>query len=333
MKVIIAEKPSVAKNIADALKIKSRHDGYLEAEEYYITWAFGHLVELFDAKDYDAKMGSWRLNNFPFIPEKFEYKIKTNKKKVDPGAKKQLNCIKKLINNKNVDGVISACDYDREGQIIGDLILEYLKVKKPVYRMLLNEWTEKEVLYGIKNVVPNDTLKSLKDAGVSRQHADWLIGINLTTVATLKYKNEQKQLYNIGRVLLPTLKMIYDKDIEIEKFVAKPYYKLECDFDIEGKKYRGTYTIDKENKKEDKFEDKKLLENINQDLVSKPAKVQDKNVNLNKEYPPLLFNLSALQGYVTSKYKGFTSDKVLKIAQALYEKKHITMLSVESPLL
>ncbi len=322
MKVIIAEKPSVAKNIADALKATKRQDGYFESKDYYITWAFGHLLELWDSKDYDEKMTFWHMNNFPFIPDKFEYKIKLDykTKKTDTGAKKQIACIKKLINDNNVDGVISACDYDREGQIIGDIILAYLKVKKPIYRILLNEWTEKEVLKGIQNMVPNKQLKPLQDAGISRQQADWLIGINLTSVATLKYKSQKGQLYNVGRVLLPTLKLIYDRDKEIEKFDPKPYYKLITDFDINNKKYQGTYNLDKK----EKFETQDVLDELQKAIIGKEAFILDKEIVTKKEYPLPLFNLSALQGHVTSKYKGFTSDKVLKVAQSLYEKKHIT---------
>ncbi|WP_070000485.1 DNA topoisomerase [Cellulosilyticum sp. I15G10I2] len=321
MRVIIAEKPSVAKNIADALKIKKRCDGYFEGEDYLITWAFGHLLELFDAKDYDEKMKIWRLENFPFIPPSFEYKVKENKlKKVtDAGAKKQLKCIKELIYRKDTEAVISACDYDREGQIIADIIFAYLKVKKPIYRLLLNEWTEKEVIKGLQEIVPNKQLKPLQDAGISRQHADWLIGINLTSAATLKYGGKG-QLLNVGRVLLPTLKMIYDRDIEIENFKQEPYYKLAAKFKKDDISYEGTYTEEKK----DKFEDKVYLEQIRDKIKDQEATITKKEVVEKTEYPQSLFNLSALQGYITSKYQGFTSDKVLGIAQSLYEKKHIT---------
>lgn len=138
MKVIIAEKPSVAKNIADALNIKVRKDGYFEGIDYIVTWAFGHLLQLYDAKDYDEKMSSWKMENFPFIPQKFKYKVKTtstDRNKTDTGALKQVNIIKSLIERPTVDGVISACDQDREGQVISDLLLIYLKVKKPINRL------------------------------------------------------------------------------------------------------------------------------------------------------------------------------------------------------
>lgn len=324
MKLIIAEKPSVSKNIADALKIKGRQDGYFEGNGYIVTWAFGHLLQLYDAKDYDDKMSTWKMENFPFIPQVFKYKVKSNprdREKPDTGAKKQLKIIQSLMRRPDVDGIISACDYDREGQVIGDSIIYNLKTDKTVYRLLLNEWTPAEVMNGLENIKLNTELRPLQDAGVSRQWADWVIGINLTSVATLKYQKGKGKALNIGRVLLPTLKIIYDRDKEIEKFVPENYYKLQATFKTKDEQeYEGTYIEGKE----EKFKSKETLEGIQQKLIDKSGIVSDKQVQKKKEYPPFLFNLSNLQGYITNKYKGWTSDKVLKVAQSLYEKKFIT---------
>lgn len=323
-KVIIAEKPSVAKNIADALKIKGRNDGYYEGNGYIITWAFGHLLQLFDAKDYDEKMSKWNMENFPYIPPHFRYKVKSdprNKGNEDLGAKKQLKIIYSLIKRNDVDMVISACDFDREGQIIGDTIIYNLKTKKEVYRLLLNEWTPDEVLKGLHAIKPNTEMKPLQDAGVSRQWADWVIGINLTSVATLKYQKGSGKALNIGRVLLPTLKIIYDRDIAIENFKPEEYFKLAATFQTQnGQDYEGTYYENDE----DKFPSKATLEIVEQALENQKATIVEKQVERKREYPPYLFNLSNLQGFITSKYKGWTSDKVLKVAQSLYEKKYIT---------
>nr|WP_295971922.1 type IA DNA topoisomerase [uncultured Bacillus sp.] len=322
--LILAEKPSVSRNIADALKIKNRQDGYFEGNGYVVTWAFGHLLQLYDAKDYDEKMSIWKMENFPFIPQAFKYKVKSdprNRDKQDMGARKQLRTIRFLMQRNDVDYIISACDYDREGQVIGDSIIYNLKTEKPVYRLLLNEWTPAEVLRGLENIKPNTELKPLQDAGVSRQWADWVIGINLTSVATLKYQKGKGKALNIGRVLLPTLKIIYDRDKEIENFVPENYYKLQATFKTQDEQeYEGTYIEGKE----DKFKSKETLEAIQQFLIDKCAFVSDKQVQKKNEYPPYLFNLSNLQGYITNKYKGWTSDKVLKVAQSLYEKKFIT---------
>ena len=323
-KVIIAEKPSVARNIADAVQSKQRRDGYFLGEDYIVTWAFGHLLELLDTKEYDEKMSSWRMDNYPFIPARFKYKVKSvqgNRDQTDPGAAKQIALIRSLIEQDDVTGVISACDYDREGQIIGDIILDFLEVKKPVERLLLNEWTPDEVKSGLEKLIPNSEMSPLKDAGISRQWADWIIGINLTSVATLKYQRGAGKALNIGRVLLPTLKIIYDRDKEIENFVSEEFHKLKVQFESsDGIAYEGIYM----DGKKDKFEKKEELERIVNAIKGKDATVTEKKSDKKKEYPPSLFNLSGLQGHVTSKNKGWTSDRVLKVAQSLYEKKHIT---------
>ncbi|OZU90533.1 DNA topoisomerase III [Virgibacillus indicus] len=325
MKLILAEKPSVAKNIADALKIKTKKDGYFEGNNYIITWAFGHLVELYDAKDYDSKMARWKMDNFPFIPDEFKYKVKSNPRNrqyPDGGAQKQLKTIHRLIKRNDVAMIISACDYDREGQLIGDsIIYRGGRPKKQVSRLLLNEWTPKEVLQGLENINSNETMKPLRDAGISRQWADWVIGINLTSVATLKYQKGKGKALNIGRVLLPTLKIIYDRDKEIENFKPEDYFKLTATFQTKDEQqYEGTYT----EKKQEKFKKKETLDQIRDAIQNKQGVIRDKQVEKKKEFPPFLFNLSNLQGYITNKYKGWTSDKVLKVAQSLYEKKLIT---------
>jgi len=324
-KLIIAEKPSVARNIADALGIKGRKNGYMEGEEYIITWVFGHLLQLYDVKDYDESRRSWRMENFPFIPESFRYKVKSNprnKNQVDAGAQNQMNIIKSLIDREDVDGVISATDWDREGQIIADEILLYLENAKKTERLLLNEWTRDEVLSGLDNLKLNSELQPMQDAGFGRQIADWIIGINLTSVATVKYQNaNHDQVLNIGRVLLPTLKIIYDRDKEIEQFEKSKYYKLICTFVTEdGQIIEATY----QEEENEKFEEKEYLDKILEAIEGKNAEIVSKEVENKKEYPPFLFNLSNLQGHVTSKNKGWTSEKVLKIAQDLYEKKIIT---------
>lgn len=324
MQLILAEKPSVAKNIADALNITNKHDGYFEGPQYIITWAFGHLLQLYDAKDYEPKMKRWRPQYFPFIPTEFKYKVKSNPKNrdyADTGAKKQLKIIQKLAQRQDVESIVSACDYDREGQVIGDSIIQHLHTKKRVYRLLMNEWTKQAVINGLEELRPNETMQSLQDAGISRQWADWVLGINLTSIATLKYQQGAGKALNIGRVLLPTLKIIYDRDKEIANFVPQDYFKLAATFQTnDGQQYVGTFTM----KSTDKFKDKATLEKMAAAIHQQDAVVVDKQVEKKKEFAPFLFNLSNLQGYITNKFKGFTADKVLKIAQTLYEKKYIT---------
>ncbi len=323
-KVIIAEKPSVAKNIADATG-GQRRNGYFEGEHYIITWAFGHLLQLYDAKDYDPTMKVWRMERFPFIPETFQYKVKTEngkKDKPDPGIVKQIHLIRDLMNRQDVEGIISATDDDREGQVIADELLMYLRPSKPVERILLNEWTPDEVNRGLSSLIPNRQMRPLHDAGFGRQRADWLIGINLTSVATLRYRGRKNvKLLNVGRVLMPTLKIIYDRDKEIENFVVTKYYRLKATFAADEKEtFDGIYYVGKN----EKFDTPEELKEIEKQIVGHPAKITAKNVAKKREYAPYLFNLTNLQGYVTSKYRGWTSDKVLKTAQQLYEKKLIT---------
>ena len=323
-KLILAEKPSVAKNIADATDAV-RKNGYFEGQDYIITWAFGHLLQLYDAKDYDPEMKSWKMEKFPYIPGEFHYKLKTDgkhKDQPDAGVVRQMNIIRSLAMRQDVESIISATDDDREGQIIADEILDYLHTGKPVERILLNEWTAAEVQRGLGSLKPNEEMQPLQDAGFGRQIADWLIGINLTSVATLKCRSgKNSRLLNIGRVLMPTLKIIYDRDKEIRDFKVTKYYKLKGIFETDAKKrFEGIYYV----KKNEKFDSPEELEQIRRQIEGHPAEITDKKVTKKKEYAPYLFNLSSLQGFITSKYKGWTSDRVLKTAQDLYEKKLIT---------
>lgn len=323
-KLILAEKPSVAKNIADATDAV-RKNGYFEGQDYIITWAFGHLLQLYDAKDYDPEMKSWKMEKFPYIPGEFHYKLKTDgkhKDQPDAGVVRQMNIIRSLAMRQDVESIISATDDDREGQIIADEILDYLHTGKPVERILLNEWTAAEVQRGLGSLKPNEEMQPLQDAGFGRQIADWLIGINLTSVATLKCRSgKNSRLLNIGRVLMPTLKIIYDRDKEIRDFKVTKYYKLKGIFETDAKKrFEGIYYV----KKNEKFDSPEELEQIRRQIEGHPAEITDKKVTKKKEYAPYLFNLSNLQGFITSKYKGWTSDRVLKTAQDLYEKKLIT---------
>lgn len=328
-KLLLAEKPSVARNIAEALGCKTRKDGYIEGDGYIVTWAFGHLLTLYDCKDYNPELALWKFENFPYIPKNFEYKIKNdskNKNVIDKGAEKQLKIINNLINREDVTEIISATDYDREGELIALLIFNYLKAKKPIYRILINEWTPKEIKKGLENLKLNKEMQSLQDAGVSRQLADWVIGINFTSICTMKYTRGRGNLLNIGRVLMPTLKMIYDREMQIKNFKVEKSFELNAIFKNEAGEYKGKFF----HGKKDKFPNKTSVERLKNEIEGKEGIITEKKIEIKKDNPPSLFNLSNLQGYVTSKHKGWTADKVLKVAQSLYEKKHITYPRTES---
>ncbi|MDT8719480.1 type IA DNA topoisomerase [Clostridium sp. 19966] len=328
-RLILAEKPSVARNIAEALNCKVKKDGYIEGENFIVTWAFGHLLTLCDCKDYDEKYALWNLEYFPYIPEKFKYKIKNdgnNRSKEDAGAKKQLGIIKALADREDVEAIIGATDFDREGELIALLIFTFLGIKKPIYRILINEWTPAEIKRGLEILKENKEMRPLQDAGVSRQLADWIMGINFTSAATLKYARGKRSLLNIGRVLMPTLKMIYDREMEIKNFKSETTYELTAEFKCEAGIYKGKFF----HGKLDKFPKKESVERLKEELKDKTGVVEEKKIETKNEYPPALFNLSNLQGYITSKFTGWTADKVLKVAQSLYEKKYITYPRTES---
>jgi len=311
MKLILAEKPSVAKTIASFLGAKTRHNGYFEGNEYIVTYAVGHLVSLYDMKDYDKDKysGSWKMDNFPFIPQdRFKFKVEASKKD-------QFNVIKTLLNRNDVEYIINATDNDREGELISFLIFLMAKNKKPVKRILVNEWTPQDITKGLQNLKDDEEMRNLQAAGYTRLITDWLIGINFTSIATLKYGNGK--LLNIGRVILPTVKLVYDRDMEIRNFVPKAYYEIEGHFRCKNGEYKGKLVKNKNNKFDTPEEAKIIIDSI----TSKEGIITDKKVTTSKEYAPKLFSLTSLQGFITSKYSNFTSDKVLSVCQSLYEGK------------
>lgn len=311
MILILAEKPSVAKTIASFLKASTRKEGYFEGNNYIVTYAVGHLISLYDMKDYDKEKyaGSWKMQNYPFIPgDKFRFKV-------DKGKKKQFEIIKNLLNRKDIEYIINATDNDREGELISFLILMMAKNKKPVKRILVNEWTPEDITRGLSALKDDDEMRNLQAAGYTRLITDWLIGINFTCAATLKYGNGK--LLNIGRVILPTVKLVYDRDMEIKNFKPEKYYEIEGKFKHVNGIYTGKYKKGKETRF-DKVEDARaIIDSMSKDM----AKIESKKVTMTKEYAPKLFSLTSLQGYITSRYASFTSDKVLSVCQNLYEGK------------
>lgn len=310
MKLILAEKPSVAKTIASFVGAKTRGDGYFQGNNYVVTYAVGHLVSLYDMKDYDKDKysGSWKMGNFPFFPDKFRFKV-------DKSKTKQFKIVKELLKRDDIEYVINATDNDREGELISFLIFLLAKNNKPIKRILVNEWTPEDITRGLENLKDNEEMLNLQAAGYTRLITDWLIGINFTSIATLKYGNGK--LLNIGRVILPTVKLVYDRDMEIKNFVPKIYFEIEGHFKSNNGEYKGKLTIKKETKFDTIEDANKIISEINSDKGT----IADKKVTMTKEYAPKLFSLTSLQGYITSKYAHFTSDKVLNVCQSLYEGK------------
>lgn len=311
MILVLAEKPSVAKTIAAFLKAGARKNGYFEGNNYIVTYAVGHLVSLFDMKDYnkDKYSGSWKMENYPFIPEsKFKFKV-------DEDKDKQFKIVSSLINRKDVEYIINATDNDREGELISFLIFMMAKNTKPVKRILVNEWTPEDITRGLNDLKDDEDMRNLQAAGYTRLITDWLIGINFTCAATLKYGNGK--MLNIGRVILPTVKLVYDRHMEIKNFIPEKYYEIEGRFRAKNGEYSGKLVLDK-NKK---MTDLDLAKGIISKIDSNTGVISSKVVTKSKEYAPKLFSLTSLQGFITSKYASFTSDKVLSVCQNLYEGK------------
>ena len=225
MKVIIAEKPSLARNIVSAIGEMKKSNGYFYNDEYYVTWAFGHLFSLYDIEDYTkSEDKKWKMDNLPCFPEKFKFKLKEdNNHKIDAGVLKQFNIIKELINKENVDTIINAGDADREGEIIVRLcIINALKEKKNLVRLWLPDQTKETILEALKEMKSEAEYNNLANEGFARTYIDWLYGVNLTRYATLKTGT----LERVGRVIVPIVKAIYDRDLSIRNFVQDIYYSI-----------------------------------------------------------------------------------------------------------
>ena len=307
-KLIIAEKPSLARNIASALNVRVSKEGYMENEKYIVSWTFGHLFKLRDVDGYVGEKRKWSEVKLPFFPEKFEFELKN-----DSGIKKQYKILKNLINSKEVDEIVNAGDADREGQIIVDIIINAIKTDKKIKRLWLPEQTEETIRKAINNLEDNFKYKNLHNEGLARTYMDWLMGINLTRYISLK----ANMLFPVGRVLIPVIKYIYDRDLTIKNFIPEKYFTIESETMCNGtllklicdKKYN---LLELEKAKSYSYE-----LNRNKGIVKD---IIEKEIILN---PPKLFSLSKLQSKLSKENK-ISFAKSLEIIQKLYEKGFIT---------
>lgn len=307
-KLIIAEKPSLARNIASALDIRVNKEGYMENEKYIVSWAFGHLFKLRDVDGYVGEKRKWSEVKLPFFPKEFEFELKN-----DSGIKKQYKILKNLINSKEVDEIINAGDADREGQIIVDIIINAIKTDKKIKRLWLPEQTEETIRKAINNLEDNFKYKNLHNEGLARTYMDWLMGINLTRYISLK----SNMLFPVGRVLIPVIKYIYDRDLTIKNFIPEKYFTIENETMCNGtllklicdKKYN---LLELEKAKSYSYE-----LNRNKGIVKD---IIEKEIILN---PPKLFSLSKLQSKLSKENK-ISFAKSLETIQKLYEKGFIT---------
>lgn len=317
MILIIAEKPSLARNIVSAIGNMKKSDGYYYNQEYYVSWAFGHLFTLADIEDYEDNVidYKWKMDNLPCFPEKFKFNLKKDaKKQIDAGILKQFNIISGLINSENVTEIVNAGDADREGEVIVRLVIENaLKSDKLLTRLWLPDQTSETIMEGLKELKKESEYDNLANEGFARTYIDWLYGVNLTRFATLKTGT----LLRVGRVIIPIVKAIYDRDMAIRKFIPDIYYGIWSNAETNGEK------IELNSKEKfDKKDKNKALE-LCQKYNSSKAFVIDKKVKKDILNPPKLYSLTKLQNYLGKKYK-MPMDKSLDIVQKLYENGYLT---------
>ncbi|HEY8097258.1 MAG TPA: DNA topoisomerase 3 [Methylobacter sp.] len=311
MKVILTEKPSVARDIAKCLNINNKRDGYFEGNGYQITWAFGHLVELKEPDEYDPAWKRWTLESLPIIPEQFGLKAKG-----DASAQKQLNTIRNLF--KAADEVICATDAGREGELIFRYILSWAEcVQKPFKRLWISSLTDEAIRKGFAELQEGHAYDGLYRAAKCRSESDWIVGLNATRLYTLKF-GQQGGLWTIGRVQTPVLALIVQKDAEISNFVAKDFWELhslyrDADFQYIGGRF------------DHKADAEALLSRI-EGRDFQVTKVKGKKESLS---PPLLYDLTDLQKDMSIRH-GLTADQTLSATQQLYEKKHVTYPRTDS---
>ena len=313
MKVCIAEKPSVAREIAIILGANSKHDGYYEGNGYAVTYTFGHLCTLMEPNDYKPHWKSWDLNNLPMLPEKFQTKVVDN-----AGIQKQFNIVKRLFDKADV--VINCGDAGQEGELIQRWVLSQANYKGKVQRLWISSLTAEAIKEGFDNLKPSEQYDNLFYAGFSRAIGDWLLGMNATRLYTLKHGG-YKQVLSVGRVQTPTLAMVVNRFKEIENFVPQPYWELQT-------LYRDTL-FSYEEGRFTKMEDGEVLAHKVKEHEFEIVSITKKK---GKDYAPKLFDLTGLQVYCNTKF-GFSADETLKIVQKLYEQKVVTYPRVDTTFL
>ena len=305
MKLIIAEKPSVALAIAKALNIKGSRDGYIENGEYIISWCVGHLVAAAFPEEYDAKYSKWNYADLPIIPDNFKYKIYGDKQK-------QFKVVKSLMSGKDVSEVINACDAGREGELIFRLVYNMANCKKPIKRLWISSMENTAIREGFENLKYGSEYDNLYYAALCRMWADWIVGINATRLFSILYN----KTLNIGRVQTPTLALLCDRHNKIAFFRKEKYFTVELTL---GGVKAETERLDNEN--------------TAKEIITACEHSQAVCVSVTKEtkteQPPKLFDLTTLQRAANRIY-GYTAKQTLDYAQALYEKKLITYPRTDS---
>lgn len=310
MIVCIAEKPSVARDIAEILGAKTRKDGYIEGNGYQVTWTFGHLCGLLEPHEYAPEWKPWTLSQLPMIPQRFGIKVMN-----DSGIQKQFKVIETLM--ANAEEVINCGDAGQEGELIQRWVMQKAMCKCPVKRLWISSLTEESIREGFKKLKDQSTYQHLYEAGLSRAIGDWLLGMNATRAYTLKYAKNM-QVLSIGRVQTPTLALIVNRQLEIENFKPEAYWELKT-------LYRDTFFSATKGRFSSAEEGNGFLETVkNADFF-----ITDISTKKGTESAPRLFDLTSLQVECNKKH-GFSADETLKIIQSLYEKKVTTYPRVDT---
>lgn len=300
--MVLAEKPSVGRDIGRVLGCNKKGNGYLEGNKYIVTWALGHLVTLADPETYDKKYKSWEIEDLPILPKYL--KLVVIKK-----SSKQFYTVKKLMNRKDVSEIVIATDAGREGELVARWIIEKAYVKKPLKRLWISSVTDKAIRDGFNNLKPGKSYENLYESAVARAEADWIVGINATRALTCKYNAQ----LSCGRVQTPTLAMIAKREEEIQNFKGKEYYGIIASTNNLKLVWQDGKT------KDIKTFDKTKSDKIFKDIKGKDAQVIDINKVDRKSFPPKLYDLTELQRDANRIF-GYSAKKTLSIMQRLYER-------------
>ena len=317
MMVCIAEKPSVAKEIADVLGAKLKKNGYIEGNGYQVTWTFGHLCTLKEPHDYDPRWRIWALSTLPMMPPRFGIKLIENET-----YKAQFQVIEQLM--QNADMIVNCGDAGQEGELIQRWVMQKARAKCPVKRLWISSLTEEAIREGFNHLEDSSKFQHLYEAGLCRAIGDWLLGMNATRLYSLKYGggySRDRKVLSIGRVQTPTLALIVNRQNEIDNFKPEPYWELKT-------LYRDTLFSSTKGKFKLKEDGEKLLEMVKgSDFV-----ITDIAEKKGKEFAPRLFDLTSLQVECNKRF-GFSADETLKLIQSLYEKKVTTYPRVDTTFL
>jgi DNA topoisomerase-3 len=307
--LVIAEKPSVGRDLAGALPgsfTQSKDKTHIEGEDYVITWAVGHLVGLAAPDEYDPKLKKWRFADLPILPERF--KLVPN----DDKSRKQLKAVHQLIKRDDIDGIVNACDAGREGELIFAYLYETSGAKKPVQRLWLNSMTKKAIEDAFGRLRPGEEMQRLEAAARSRSEADWVVGMNATRAASIRLRAAFDGAVSLGRVQTPTLALVARREEEIRAFVPEPYWLVEAGFEADPtRRYRGRYLGGKRIAED---EAAKIVADV-QAGAGTITKLEKKE---ERERPQLLYDLTSLQRHANTLH-GFSARRTLAAAQRLYE--------------